>query len=208
MLVATFGPTTGWSGKTITYESDVFTLEGHGAITAADVLSYDEQGQLVWAYEGLREWVQEVAGRPSPAVTLQPTPAFEQPVTPQTPKKRRGLKIALAATGVIVLLAVVGAALGGSDEEPTPVADTAPLVTTEPQAAEPIEDAATSEPEPTPTPAADQPTSYSGSGNRVVKIRKPSGDKDEPVVVSLSHNGQANFAVWTLDRDSSSRNSW
>lgn len=29
MPVATFGPTTGWSGKTITYEADVFTLEEH-----------------------------------------------------------------------------------------------------------------------------------------------------------------------------------
>ena len=49
MPVATFGPTTGWSGKTITYEAGVFTLEEHGVITTADVLSYDEKGQLIWA---------------------------------------------------------------------------------------------------------------------------------------------------------------
>lgn len=200
MLVATFGPTTGWSGKTITYEADVFTLEGHGTITAADVLSYDQKGQLVWAYEGLREWVQEAAGRQSQAVASQPTPAFERPATSPVPKKRRGLKIALAIVGVIVLLAIVGAAIGGSDDETAPVSDAAPLVTIEPEVAGPTEEPATSTPEPAPEPVADTPVTYRGSGNRVVKITKPSGDKDEPVVVSLSHNGQANFAVWTLDK--------
>ena len=28
MLIATFGPSTGWAGKTITRESEVFVLEG------------------------------------------------------------------------------------------------------------------------------------------------------------------------------------
>ena len=36
MLVATFGPTTGWSGKTITNEADVFTLEGCGSAGLTD----------------------------------------------------------------------------------------------------------------------------------------------------------------------------
>jgi len=58
MLVATFTTSTGWAGKTITYEEGGFTLEGHGAILAADVLAYDGQGQLEWAYDSLREWVQ------------------------------------------------------------------------------------------------------------------------------------------------------
>ena len=41
MLIATFGPTTGWVGKTITWDEGVFTLAGHGVVTAADVLKYD-----------------------------------------------------------------------------------------------------------------------------------------------------------------------
>ena len=61
MLIATFGPTTQWVGKTITYENGLFTLEGHGPIPAHGVLDYDGQGHLAWAYEGLREWVQQVA---------------------------------------------------------------------------------------------------------------------------------------------------
>ena len=61
MVIATFNSTTGWAGKTITYDDDVFTLEGHGVITAADVLTYDRQGHILWAYEGLQEWVKQFA---------------------------------------------------------------------------------------------------------------------------------------------------
>lgn len=57
MLIATFGPSTGWAGKTITREGEVFTLEDHGPISAADVMEYDRQGHLVWANEGTRAWV-------------------------------------------------------------------------------------------------------------------------------------------------------
>jgi len=61
MVIATFNSTTGWAGKTITYDDDVFTLEGHGVITAADVLTYERQGHVSWAYEGLQEWVEQLA---------------------------------------------------------------------------------------------------------------------------------------------------
>jgi len=60
LIVATFGPTTGWAGKTIAYENQHFVLEGLGPITAEGVLEYDRQGHLVWAYAGLREWVQGI----------------------------------------------------------------------------------------------------------------------------------------------------
>jgi len=61
MLVATFGPTTGWSGKVITLEGELFTLQDYGPITALDVLTYDRQGQLVWADGGMRAWVESKA---------------------------------------------------------------------------------------------------------------------------------------------------
>jgi hypothetical protein len=61
MLVATFNQTTGWAGKSITYEDKQFILEGHGAISSADVLAYDRQAHLSWASAGLREWVDQVA---------------------------------------------------------------------------------------------------------------------------------------------------
>lgn len=46
MLGATFGPSTGWAGKTITFEDERFILEGHGPISAAGVMKYDRQGHL------------------------------------------------------------------------------------------------------------------------------------------------------------------
>lgn len=78
MLVATFGASTEWVGKTITYEDGAFVLEGHGPITGEDVLDYDQQGYLVWAYDGLRDWVRGLAAEapepepePLPLVTLE-----------------------------------------------------------------------------------------------------------------------------------------
>ncbi|HZL63699.1 MAG TPA: hypothetical protein VFD50_01965 [Thermoleophilia bacterium] len=57
MLVATFGPTTTWTGKTVTYTDGAFVLEGHGPISAQDVFEYERQGHLVWSMDGIRAWV-------------------------------------------------------------------------------------------------------------------------------------------------------
>lgn len=68
MIIATFGPSTGWAGKTIIYEAGRFALEGHGNLSTSDVMAYDAQGHLEWAYDGLREWVSEsAAGQAAPA---------------------------------------------------------------------------------------------------------------------------------------------
>jgi hypothetical protein len=61
MLIATFGPTTGWAGKTITREGDAFILQDHGPISAADVMEYDGQGHLIWADQGTRAWIGSLA---------------------------------------------------------------------------------------------------------------------------------------------------
>lgn len=82
MLIATFGPTTEWNGKTITHDDGQFMLEGHGPITASAVLDYDRQGHLVWAYDGLREWVEKVAGQHVAAVP---------PAAPVTEAKRSSI---------------------------------------------------------------------------------------------------------------------
>ena len=57
MIIATFNSTTGWVGRTINHDDGVFTLEGHGSITAQDVLSYDQAGHIEWAYDGLKDWM-------------------------------------------------------------------------------------------------------------------------------------------------------
>jgi len=81
MIIATFGPTTAWAGKTVTREGDVFTLEGHGPITAADVMEYDRQGHLVWANDGMRAWVGSQAR--SPVATAVP----DTPPKPDAPAR-------------------------------------------------------------------------------------------------------------------------
>ena len=67
MLIATFNEQTGWIGKTIHHENEHFVLEGHGPISAADVLSYDDQGYLEWANDGTRAWVESRAAAPQVA---------------------------------------------------------------------------------------------------------------------------------------------
>ena len=62
MLIATFGPTTAWAGKTITRAGDAFVLEGHGPISAGDVMEYDRQGHLLWVNDGARALVGSKAG--------------------------------------------------------------------------------------------------------------------------------------------------
>jgi uncharacterized RDD family membrane protein YckC len=72
MVIATFGPSTSWLGKTITLDGQEFILEDIGMLTAQTVLEYDRQGHLVWSREGMREWVGQVAAAvPAAATSLK-----------------------------------------------------------------------------------------------------------------------------------------
>jgi hypothetical protein len=111
MLVATFGPSTGWQGREIIWDVDRFILVGHGAIPAAGVLDYDRLGQLVWAQPELRAWVAEVhrwetGGQPAAAGAAVPAGAAGAP-------GRRGLPVwaivLIVVAVVFVLLSVVAA---------------------------------------------------------------------------------------------------
>ena len=70
MLVATFAATSGWVGKTITFENDTFVLQDHGPIKASDVMQYDSQGHLTWASDGTRAWVGSKAQAPAPSLSV------------------------------------------------------------------------------------------------------------------------------------------
>ena len=63
VLIASFNSTTAWAGRTITFDNQQFVLDGHGTIAAAAVADYDRLGQLDWAYDGLQDWVAQVAGK-------------------------------------------------------------------------------------------------------------------------------------------------
>ncbi len=59
--IATFGPTTGWHGKRIVYDAGSILIEGIGRVSAPDVLSYEQQGQIEWASPAMRDWLVGVA---------------------------------------------------------------------------------------------------------------------------------------------------
>jgi hypothetical protein len=61
MIVARFTPATGWAGKAVTYDDGQFALEDYGLVAAGDVVRYDQLGQLAWEYDGLRDWVYQMA---------------------------------------------------------------------------------------------------------------------------------------------------
>ena len=81
MIVATFNATTGWAGKNITWQDDRLVLDGHGVITAFDLMGYDGQGQLDWPSEEMRSWAaaryswELAAATPAAAETPEATPA-------------------------------------------------------------------------------------------------------------------------------------
>jgi len=114
MIIATFGPTTAWAGKTITREGDVFTLEGHGPITPADVMEYDRKGQLIWVNDGTRAWVGSKA-RSAPPVERPPEPSRVPDAGTASPHDHgSGPKAVvtvsrrtLVITGVVALLVII-----------------------------------------------------------------------------------------------------
>jgi len=119
MLVATFGPTTTWVGKTVTYADGAFVLEGHGPIGAQDVFEYERQGHLVWSMDGIRAWVgaraQAEGGpaatpsrtaewrseRPAAAGAVAPSPAEERAdeASPADAKSVEEVTVAAATSG-------------------------------------------------------------------------------------------------------------
>ena len=114
MLVATFGPATGWYGREIIWDVDHFILVGHGAIPAAGVLDYDRLGQLVWARPELRAWAAEVGrwetgGRASPAYGA----ASGGAVQAQGPDGRVGSSGRLPAWAIVLIVLGVVAVVGG-----------------------------------------------------------------------------------------------
>ena len=113
MLIATFNSTTGWVGKTISFEGNHFVLEAHGPITASDVLEYDRQGQLDWAYDGLGEWVASVAMQTQPAAApLMGAAAWGGAAVAAPARRHNPLLIIGIVLGAILAIVVVAAAIG------------------------------------------------------------------------------------------------
>ncbi len=124
MIVATFGPSTAWVGKTIAYDEGRFTLEDVGQIAAQAVIDYDRQGHLQWAYDGLREWAYGVAGQALPAsagVPIAPV-AAATPVAPIAPAAAVApvAPVTPGSGSEVVASDVVQSVVPGAASKPTP----------------------------------------------------------------------------------------
>ena len=124
-------------------------------------------------------------------------------------------KVLLSGGAALLVLIVIGAVAGGGDDEGE-TASAGPSITaaTESSAAadpSPTAAAATAAPAtatpapppqtPTPTPRlAFEPITLSGVGDAVPEFTIPSG---AVAIATLSHNGAANFAVWSIAEDGS-----
>jgi homospermidine synthase len=130
MLIATFGPTTAWVGMQITREGDAFVLEGHGPISAGDIMEYDRRGHLVWVDAGTRAWVgskaQDSQVSNAAAASAAATPSSSDAQDPMTgvgsrPSShtrtylKRALLLVIAVlivANVVLILAISGAFKG------------------------------------------------------------------------------------------------
>ncbi len=142
MIVATFGPSTAWVGRTISFDDGRFSLDDVGQIAPRAVVDYDRQGHLQWAYGGLREWVYQVAGEPAPvAAPSAPTvaPAAPREAVPAAPP-------ASAASEVRATLSVPPATPQGAQPQvegqppmPPAAVPAQPAATPEAQSVEPAQ---------------------------------------------------------------------
>ena len=120
MLVATFGPSTAWAGKTITWDGSQFVLEGFGRVPAAALVDYDQQGHLQWASAELRTWTWayahwEASGAPPAQTAAQPY-AAAQPYGAAQPGATTGPaggKKPFPAWAIVLIVAAVLLPIGG-----------------------------------------------------------------------------------------------
>ena len=103
MIVATFNASTGWAGKSIAYEGSQFVLDGHGVISAEDVMKYDQDGQLAWDSDGTRAWVGSMAAKPAQVPPQSPGSASSPTTRPADDGRTPGQKTASIA-GVFLLV--------------------------------------------------------------------------------------------------------
>ncbi|MEI6499701.1 MAG: hypothetical protein WCP21_01605 [Armatimonadota bacterium] len=131
MLVATFASSSALGGKHVTYdnEDEQFRLEDALPVSPQQVQEFDDNGELEWAYDGLREWLRQLAsGAPettpldcesSPeaqvAVTAAPPAASKR-----SPRSRRSLVWIIVTTVVAVLALIVAIPILTSSGKKTP----------------------------------------------------------------------------------------
>lgn len=136
MILATFRAGTPYGGRTIEYESGIFSLQAFGPVALDFVLQADMAGDLEWAYAGLREWTRQFPSSApgfamqqpavvahAPVLAATSPPAQEQPRDFPSPsrsaaaapavgkahsrKRTRGLVVVTAVLAIIAVAGVV-----------------------------------------------------------------------------------------------------
>jgi hypothetical protein len=97
VLVGTFGPGNTYSGRTVSWDAGVFTIDGLGATSLEALLQSDDAGQFEWASAETRAWAES-----------QETPAVPGPGSARGPFRIKPWMLVAAAA---LVLAIVGTAI-------------------------------------------------------------------------------------------------
>jgi len=136
MIIGSFGDTSGWAGRQVEYDNGRFSVNGE-PFSLEDLLAADQQGLIVWAYDGLQEWARQLSAVqsavPAPAplaeaaaapVVPEPAPAVPEASRPspvlatpspdsKSPQARRRLrtrtKVIIGVVGAFVIFTAIGA---------------------------------------------------------------------------------------------------
>lgn len=133
---------------------------------------------------------------------------------PETKHQQRGQGLAVAAIVIggawlliFLMVGVVSAVSGGNNENASPpsTSQSASPTSESSESSSPADESSSASPEPTesesveptptPTPTI-EPITYEGSGTKILKIKKP---ESGAVLITMTHEGSSNFAVWSLD---------
>lgn len=222
MIIASFGDSSALSGKHVMCEEGELTLEGSVALTPLQVAEFDDKGELVWAYDGLREWVRQWAGlsetpppirlapvvpEVAPATVAEPAaslaePEFAQPTSQiglvATPSKsHRTRNIVLGAVAALIILIVVAASVGDqSDKGGSASTQSGTVVATSP--------VSSASPEPSPTMMSRSAYMARLNGARAKLLKAMSwvaasgaaGKIDEDAFGSLTSRAQDTLSSW------------
>lgn len=126
VIVGSFGAASGWAGRQVVYDNGRLTVGGE-AFALADLLAADQQGLIVWAYAGLREWAY---GLQMPVPQVAPASPSPGASTPSRGPKR-GRTIVLGVLLALVLVFAAALIINAVLEAPNgshPVGSSAPAV--------------------------------------------------------------------------------
>ena len=112
MVIGTFGASTAWVGRTVTYDGRRFEVEGVGPTTPEAVLAYDRDGHLTWASDDTRRLTMTLVDAQHPVRAAAAVQTVAGPARQDS--RKRGFPvwaIALVVAAIVLCALVAGAVL-------------------------------------------------------------------------------------------------